>query len=156
MLKQDDAADDEKISQCGRQRPEEHVPQKLSADEVFVFLQREEKGGDADRRGADERELHRRQRIGEDRKDRNQRQNEGENVFYKEERSGTLDVVDDLPAFRNDGRHGGKVGVQQHQVRNLTGDVAAGGHGDAAIGLFERQHIVDAVAGHSDGVSGFF
>ena len=35
-------------------------------------------------------------------------------------------------------RHGGKVRVHQHEVRDLRRDLTAGGHGDAAIGLFQR------------------
>ena len=37
-------------------------------------------------------------------------------------------------------------------MRHLTRHVAAGGHGDRAVGLLEREHVVDAVARHGHGV----
>ena len=38
-------------------------------------------------------------------------------------------------------------------MRGLAGYVAAGGHGDGAVGLLQGQHVVDAVAGHGHGVA---
>ena len=35
----------------------------------------------------------------------------------------------------------------------VAGGVGAGGHGDAAVGVLEGQHVVDAVAGHGHGVA---
>ena len=50
--------------------------------------------------------------------------------------------------------HIGKIGIQQDDVGRLTGRIAAGGHGDAAVGALEGQHVVDPVAGHGDGMAG--
>ena len=38
-------------------------------------------------------------------------------------------------------------------MRDLAGGVGAGGHGDGAVGLLEREHVVYAVARHGDGVA---
>ena len=38
-------------------------------------------------------------------------------------------------------------------MRRLTRDARAGGHGDGAVRLAQRQHVVHAVAGHGDGVA---
>ncbi len=64
-----------------------------------------------------------------------------------------LDVVDHPAALCHHFRHGGEVGVQQHQLGHLTGGVGAGGHGHAAVRILQGQHIVDAIAGHGHGVS---
>ena len=70
------------------------------------------------------------------------------NVFYQIQCRGPLDVVDDPAALCHHFGHGGKIAVQQYQLGHLTGRVCAGGHGHAAVGVFQRQNIVDAVACH--------
>ena len=33
---------------------------------------------------------------------------------------------------------------------NLRGSLTAGGHGDSAVGILQRQHVIDTVARHGD------
>jgi len=63
------------------------------------------------------------------------------------------DIVID-PAARLDGGHdGGEVVVGQHHGGSFPGHVGAGAaHGDPDVGAAQRGRIVDAVAGHGDGV----
>jgi len=64
-----------------------------------------------------------------------------------------LDVGRHPAAFRHDAGQGGERAVEQHQFGDRLGGRGAGAHGDAEVGELERQHVVDAVAGHRDGVS---
>jgi hypothetical protein len=41
-----------------------------------------------------------------------------------------------------------QVALDQRDLGAVHGDVGAGAHGDADIGLGQRRRIVDAVAGH--------
>ena len=43
-----------------------------------------------------------------------------------------------------------QIALDERDGRALHGDVGAGAHGDADLGLRERRRIVDAVAGHRD------
>ena len=64
------------------------------------------------------------------------------------------DVLVHRPAFLDGGDDGGEVVVQQHQVRRLPGHVgAAPAHGHADVGGAQGGGVVDAVAGHRDGVA---
>ena len=90
------------------------------------------------------------QRIGHIDKQRNHRNQERENILYKEQRCCPLNVIDDPTPFVHHLRHGGKVGIQQHQLRHLTGGIGTRCHGNAAVRVLQRQHIVDTVAGHGD------
>ena len=44
----------------------------------------------------------------------------------------------------------GEVAFDQRDAAAFHGDVGAGAHGDADVGLRERGGVVDAVAGHGD------
>jgi hypothetical protein len=43
-----------------------------------------------------------------------------------------------------------ETAVQQHQLRHCPGRGGAIPHRDADIGVFQRERIIDAVAGHRD------
>ena len=54
-------------------------------------------------------------------------------------------------AGQPDGVGGGaQVAADQREVRGLDGDVGAGAHGQAEVGLRERRRVVDPVADHGD------
>ena len=128
----------QKIRQARGQRPKQDIFQKSAADQAHIRLERQNERGDADERGVKKRELRRRDRIGQRKNERRQRQGKREDVFDEEEGGGALDVVDDAPALAHHRGQGGEVRVQKHQLRNMTGHVTAGRHGDAAVGVFER------------------
>ena len=86
------------------------------------------------------------------RKQGDHRQEQGENILHKEQRSRSLNVVDDPPPLRDDAGHGGKVVVQQHETAQLAGSLRAGTEGNGAVRLLHGKQIVDAVAGHGHGV----
>ena len=74
-------------------------------------------------------------------------------ILHQIESGGPLDVVDDPPSLGHHLGHGGEVGVEEHELGGVAGGVGAGGHGDAAVGVLEGQHVVDTVAGHGHGVA---
>ena len=125
----------------------------MAADAVLVRLHGQDEGRDANGDGVDQAQLRGRIGIGEREDERGDREDEGEDVLDQIERSAALDVVDDAAALRHDRRHGREIGVQQDDVRRLTGDGAAGGHCDGAVGFAQGKHVVDAVASHGDGMA---
>ena len=68
--------------------------------------------------------------------------------FSKEQRGGALNIVNGAAAFGDDFGQGFKIGFEQYQLGYVAGCVGAPGNGNAAVGLFESHHIIDAVAGH--------
>ena len=122
---------------------------------AVIGLQCKEEGRDPDGQGADKGQLQGQKGIREARKQTDQRKQQGENIFYQEQGSGPLDVVYDSSSFAYDCRHGLEIGIQQHKLGDLTGGLAAGSHGDAAVGFLQRQHIIHAVAGHGNGMAVF-
>ena len=46
--------------------------------------------------------------------------------------------------------HAAQIAFEQRQPGALHGDIGAGAHGDADIGLGEGRRVVDAVSGHGD------
>ena len=72
------------------------------------------------------------------------------NILHEEQRGRALDVVDDAAALRHNGGHRAELRIKQHDLRHLRGGLTAGGHGDSAVGILQRQHVIDAVARHGD------
>ena len=60
------------------------------------------------------------------------------------------DVAHGRPAQVAGTEDAGEVAFYQGDAAALHGDVGAGAHGDAHVGLRERGRVVDAVAGHGD------
>ena len=86
--------------------------------------------------------------------ERHQREGEAEDVLREVERGRALYVVYDAPALADDAGHDGKV-VFSSSTMWLTWLAASLPEAMAmgAVGLFEREHVVDTVAGHGDGVA---
>ena len=63
-----------------------------------------------------------------------------------------FDVADHPPALADDVRQRGELVVQQHDLGDRARRRAARAHRHADVGVLERQHVVDAVAGHRHGV----
>ena len=121
-------------------------------NQVLVGLQGQDQRGDTNGQQAHQRELGGGQRIGEGRCDGDDGEDQGEDVLHQVQRGGPFNVVDNPAPLGHHRGHGGEVGVHQHQVRDLGSYVTAGGHGHAAVGLLQGQHVVDAVTGHGHGV----
>ena len=64
-----------------------------------------------------------------------------------------LDVVDHPPTL---GEHRGQRrerAVEQHELGDRSAGLGAARHRDAAVGVLQGEHVVDAVAGHRDDVA---
>ena len=92
------------------------------------------------------------QGVGHYRKQADNGQKQGEYVFYQEQGSCPLDVVDDPAALVDHAGHGGEIRVQQHQTCQLTDRLGPAGHGYGAVRLLHGKQIIHAVAGHGYGV----
>ena len=145
--------DEDNIGQAARHCPTDDVAHEFAFHPGIIRLQSQEEGRNADGQAADERQLDCLKGIGHIDKHQQNCQNKGENVLYKEQCGGALDIVDDAPSLRNDMRHGAELRVQQDNLSNLRSGLTAGGHCDAAVGVLEGENVVDAVAGHCDRMS---
>ncbi|KAF5133338.1 hypothetical protein E5D57_003962 [Metarhizium anisopliae] len=66
-------------------------------------------------------------------------------------RNHLLEILEHQPAPA-DGLDDGVESVEQHQVRRLDGNIAAGDNGDANIGRSEGRRVVDTVAGDGNDI----
>ena len=64
-----------------------------------------------------------------------------------------FDVADHPPAFTDNIGQCRELVVQQHNLCHGPSRRTAGAHRDADVGVFERQHIIDAVPSHCHGVT---
>ena len=145
--------DDEDGCETAGKSPPQHIVEELALHQVVVGLQRQEEGGHADGQGGDQRQLDGNKGIGEGGEQGDEGQKEGQNVLHQVQCRGPLDIVDDPAALRHHLGHGGKVTVQQHQLGHLAGGIRAGGHGHAAVGVLQCQHVIHTVAGHGHRVA---
>ena len=53
------------------------------------------------------------------------------------------------------GGNGGGLGAEEEDVAGFLGEIGAGAHGDAGVGLGEGGGVVDAVADHGYAEAGF-
>ena len=97
--------------------------------------------------------MDRAQRIGEREDAGEDRQHHRVRGLGEEQAGDPLDVVDDPSALGDDGRQRREVGVHQHELGDAACGLAARRHRHAAVGVLQREHVVDAVAGHRDGVA---
>jgi hypothetical protein len=72
----------------------------------------------------------------------------GVDGFGEEQARHALDVAEHPPALRHHVREGGEAVVQQHDLGGGPGGAAARSHRHAQVRAGEREHVVDAVAGH--------
>ena len=141
---------DRQVRQAARHGPPNDIAHEFALHARVIRLQREENRRDTDGKRADERQLDRQQRIGHVDEQQQERQRKRENILHEEQRGRALDVIDDAAALRHDGWHRTELGIEQHDLCNLRGSLTAGGHGDSAVGILQRQHVIDAVARHGD------
>ncbi len=60
------------------------------------------------------------------------------------------DVADDPAALGDHRRQRREAVVEQHDLRDRAGGLGAGAHRHTDVRVLQRQHVVDAVAGHRD------
>ena len=156
QIEEHHAADEQNIRQRRRERAPHDVFEEFALHERAVRLHCEEKRRNSDRHAVHKAELRGAERIRQSEDQADDRHCNGEDVLHKVERGRALDVVDDAPPLGDNVRERGEVRVGQNDLRYLTGNVASRGHGDGAVGLLEREHVVHAVAGHGDGVALLF
>ena len=130
----------------------EHPLEEAGVHPLGVRLEGEEERRDADREPAEQREVDRLQRVVEGDHPDEDRQDHRVHGLGQEQAGDALDVVDHPPALGDHRGQRREVGVEQHQLGDATGRLAAGGHRHAAVGVLQGEHVVDAVAGHRHGV----
>src|SRR5206468_2376758 len=67
--------------------------------------------------------------------------------------SGARAVGGDAPPLRDHGGEGREAAVEEDELGHAARRPGPRSHGDAGVGQFEREHVVDAVPGHGDGVA---
>ena len=118
-----------------------------------VRHQREEEGGQSDREPVDDRELSRQERERQQHDAEQHRERRGVGGLGEEQHRDALDVRDDLPPLGDDTRELREPAVEQHDPGDRLRRGRARVHGDADVGLLDRQRVVDAVARHRDRVA---
>ena len=126
----------------------------MSFNDILIRLQSQEKRRDTDSKHTDQRDLRRFQRIGEHKYQRDQAQQEGKYILHEEQACRALDIIDHSSPFQHDLGHTGEIRLQKHELGRLGCRLASRSHGDTAVRIFERQHIVDTVPGHCHRMSG--
>jgi hypothetical protein len=99
-------------------------------------------------RGVDDGEMAGQERVGQQGGAGGDGQQCRPHRFGDEQVGDAFDVGCDPPAFGYDAGQGGESVVEQHQFGDRLGRGRARAHGDADVGEFEREHVVDPVAGH--------
>ena len=125
----------------------------MAPDALVGGLKGQQEGGHANEQAAHQADLGRAEGIEQRENQQDGRGQEGEDVLDQKEGGRAGDVVDDPAALPHHLGQSGEVGVQQHQMGDLLGRIAARCHGDAAIGVLEGQHIVDPVPQHGHRVA---
>ena len=115
---------------------------------LVVRLQRQKKRWCTDGCGAEQRQLQRQKRISQRQHQRYDAEQHREDVFDQKQRRRPLDVVDDPASFGHYMGQRTEVRIQQHQLCHLAGGLRTRCHGNAAVGIFQRQNVVYAIAGH--------
>ena len=123
-----------------------------------IALQSEEEGGDTD-----SDDFHDHDVVGlegvfdtvsavEESEEDDDCEDDGEDRLHEEQGGRALDVVDDSPPLFHDGRHGSEIGIEKDEVGGVPCGRSAVCHGDGAVGILHGEDVVDAIAGHADGV----
>ena len=112
------------------------IAHKFAAHHLMVRLKRQKERRCADGGKGDEGQLQRLERIGQRQSQRHDAEQEREDVLDQKQRGRALDVVDDTPPLGHHAGQGRKIGVEQHQLRDLTGRLRTRCHSNAAVGIF--------------------
>ena len=138
--------------ESGRHAQAEHPSEEALPVALVAGGQGQDEGGDPDRQGGDDRELAGQERVG----DRHGRHDDGDergvDGLGQEQGGDALGVGHDTPPLSHDPGKGRELSLEQHQARHRLGGRRSVAHGDAEVGVLERQGVVDAVPGHGDDV----
>ena len=93
---------------------------------------------------------HRAQQQPEERIEHARRDRHAQGVVEKRKGEVLADVGHGRPAETAGADDAAQVALDQRHAGALHGDVGAGAHRDADVGLGKRGRVVDAVAGHGD------
>ena len=85
--------------------------------------------------------------------DRQRDQQHVEDAFVRNSRD-TRSIPDQPPPLGDHRRQRRELAVEQHQLGHSSAGRGAGAHRDADIAVLEREHVVDAIAGHGDDAPG--
>ena len=119
----------------------------------MIGLQRQEERGDADGYRGDQRQLDRLKRIDGNEEQRQKAEDHRKRRLDQEQGSRALDIVDDAAPFVDDVWKMREIGIEQHEVGDVLGRLAALRHGDGAVCLLQRHDIIDTVSGHGRATS---
>ena len=133
------------------QRALHDVHEEAALDAGAVRLEAEDEAGVADAEEVDERHLDGLEGVRRE-GDAERGEPHGEERLGEEERGGALEVVDGAAALGHHGGHAREVVVHEHELGDVARRVGSRRHGDGAVGLLEREHVVHAVARHGDRV----
>ncbi|CAB5018535.1 unannotated protein [freshwater metagenome] len=142
-----------RCAQPRRHREREHASQEVRLYALLARRQGKEKSGQPDTEPVDEREVTRDERVRRSRDSREHGEQHCVDRLGEEEVRDALDVVDHPPPL---GEHVGQRAVcviEQDELSDRARRGRARPHGDAHVGILQRQHVVDAVAGHGDDVA---
>ena len=118
-----------------------------------VRFQCQEKGGDANGHGRNQRQLNGLEGIVQREQQGNDAEGKGIQRLHQEQGSGTGNIVDDPPAFIHHQRQGRKVCIQQGKLCRMLRRICTTSHGNGAIRRFQGRNIVNAVASHGHAVT---
>jgi hypothetical protein len=138
----------------GRDRERQHPPGEAGPGPRRAGRQGEEEAGDADGERADDGQVPRVERVGDPGRADRHRDDRRIHGLGDEQPRDPLDVGDDPAPLSQHRRDRRERPVEQHHPGDRAAGLAARAHRDAEIGLFERLHVVDAVAGHRHDVAG--
>ena len=108
----------------------------------------EQKGGRADKQGADQANLGGHQGVYRRQKQQHQRHQERKNILHQKQGGRPFNVVDHPPSLPDNMGQGVEIGIQQHHLGDMLGRLASCGHGHGAVRVLESQYIVDPVSQH--------
>lgn len=135
-----------------RDREAERAPEEPRDVARRVGHEREEERGDADGEAVGDGELTRQERELEDECAEDDRQERRIDRLVQEQHRNAFDVRDDLAPLGDDIRQVRELPVQQHEPCDGLGGRRSRVHRDPDVGRFDGEGVVDAVAGHRDGV----
>ena len=122
-------------------------------DTFSVVLESKDEAGEADTGEIQERHFDGAEGIAKWEDDKNDGEDGSVDGFGEEEGGGAFEVVDGLAAFIDDGGDGFEAGVQEDKLGGAAGGVGAFADGEAGVGFFHCENVVDTIAGHSNGAS---
>ena len=142
---------------AGRDGKPQHTRNESRCDPLCTRRERQHERGHADGQRGDQRQVPGEEReaqalqalVGGQRHHRGRDgKQHGVDGLGEEQARHPLDVAEHPPALRHHVREGGEAVVQQHDLGGGTGGPAARSHRHAQVRAGEREHVVDAVAGH--------